>query len=77
MDSRAGGDMSNSDGLRRILRATRQGQMIKDLAMLVKMLVRRIRKLDPKDTVAAKAMDYLKRNGLQGSPLRGKDDEDG
>lgn len=41
-----------------------------DLAQLVKQLVRALRKAAPGNDLADKALDYLKRQGLQGSPLR-------
>ena len=41
-----------------------------DLAMLVRRLINRVWKYDPKDEVATKAFDYLQRKGLAGSPLR-------
>jgi hypothetical protein len=43
---------------------------VDDLAQLVKQLVRTLRKAAPGNDLAEKAMDYLKRQGLQGSPLR-------
>lgn len=43
---------------------------MEDLAMLVKKLVRSIRLGVPELQLADRAMDYLKRNGLEGSPLR-------
>lgn len=41
-----------------------------DLAALVRKLVRSLRKTAPDNELADKALDYLKRKGLQGSPLR-------
>ena len=41
-----------------------------DLAALVRQLVRSLRKADPQHALPDKAIDYLKRKGLQGSPLR-------
>ena len=43
-------------------------QKIDDLAMLVRRLAKRVEIRNP--TLAEQAMDYLKRKGLQGSPLR-------
>ncbi|MFC4922970.1 hypothetical protein [Delftia deserti] len=43
---------------------------VDDLAQLVKQLVRALRKALPGNDLADKALDYLKRQGLQGSPLR-------
>ncbi len=43
-------------------------QTIDDLAMLVRRLARKVELNHP--DFAEKAMDYLKRKGLQGSPLR-------
>jgi len=42
-----------------------------ELATLVRMLVHQIRKTNPDNKTAAKAVDYLKRTNLQGSILRG------
>ena len=44
--------------------------MVGDLAMLVARLSRKLRKATPADDLPAKALDYLSRNGLKGSPLR-------
>lgn len=41
-----------------------------DLSMLVRQLIRRVRKADRDDETAKKALDYLTRHNLQGSPLR-------
>ena len=43
-------------------------QTIDDLAMLVKRMARKLK--DHESGIAATAMDYLKRKGLQGSILR-------
>lgn len=43
---------------------------IGDLAMLVARLVQQVRKHDPSNEVAEKAMDYLRRKDLAGSVLR-------
>ncbi len=40
------------------------------LAMLVRSLAHRLEKVSPGDTVASQANDYLRRKGLNGSPLR-------
>lgn len=45
-----------------------------DLSMLVKQLVRQLRKANPCSDLPDKAMDYLQRKGLQGSPFRRHDD---
>lgn len=45
-----------------------------DLAALVRQLVRSLRKTAPDNDLADKALDYLKRKGLQGSPLRHNDE---
>jgi hypothetical protein len=47
-----------------------------DLAMLVKKLVRHVRKATPDNNMAGMAMDYLRRHGLEGSPLRAADSQD-
>lgn len=41
-----------------------------DLAMIVRRLVRRLRRHEPDSALARTAVDYLRRKGLQGSPLR-------
>ena len=41
-----------------------------DLAALVRRLARSLRKAAPDHDLPSKALDYLARNGLQGSPLR-------
>jgi hypothetical protein len=46
-------------------------QQVGNLAVLVIRLVRQVRKHDPLNDVAAKAMDYLRREELDGSILRG------
>ena len=46
-----------------------QGQ-VGDLSMLVRQLVQALRKSAPDHALPDKAMDYLKRKGLQGSPMR-------
>ena len=43
---------------------------VDDLSMLVRQLVHALRKASPDNALAERAMDYLKRKGLQGSPLR-------
>lgn len=43
---------------------------IADLAMLVSRLVQQVRKYDPTNDVAEKAMNYLRRKDLTGSILR-------
>ncbi|KFE50125.1 hypothetical protein [Pseudomonas syringae] len=43
---------------------------VDDLSALVRQLVHRLRKAAPDNDLPGKAMDYLKRKGLQGSPLR-------
>ena len=44
--------------------------MMGDLVMLVSRLARKLRKYAPADELPTQALDYLKRNGLVGSPLR-------
>lgn len=46
------------------------GDVIADLAMLVRRLVRRLEKDIPGTDLAPQAIDFLKRKGLLGSPLR-------
>ena len=43
---------------------------VDDLAMLVKRLAHSLEKVSPDSDLPGKAIDYLKRKGLQGSPLR-------
>ncbi len=43
---------------------------IADLSMLVARLVQQIRRHEPKNNIAEKAMDYLRRKDLCGSILR-------
>lgn len=45
-------------------------KVVNELAVLVNRLARSLRKESPDNEILAKAMDYLKRNGLEGSPLR-------
>jgi hypothetical protein len=45
-------------------------QPVDDLAMLTRELVRALSKASPDSPLIARTMDYLKRKGLQGSPLR-------
>ena len=44
--------------------------IVDDLAQLVMRLVHQLRKAEPDNELPAKALDYLKRNGLTGSILR-------
>lgn len=43
---------------------------VDDLSALVRQLAQRLRKAAPDNDLPEKALDYLKRKGLQGSPLR-------
>lgn len=45
-------------------------QTVDDCAALIRQLVHALRKASPTSDLASRAMDYLKRKGLQGSPLR-------
>lgn len=45
---------------------------VDDLAALVRKLSYALTKANPASTLPERAMDYLKRHGLQGSPLRGQ-----
>lgn len=47
---------------------------VDDLAMLIKQLVRHLKKANPSDELPEKAMDYLRRHNLQGSPFRGQNE---
>lgn len=64
------------DALRAALASTAQQdyaeleRVTDDLAALVRQLVRSLRKAAPQHALPDKALDYLKRKGLQGSPLR-------
>lgn len=50
--------------------ATEPPARIEDLAMLVTMLARKLRRAEPTSDLPGRATDYLCRKGLQGSPLR-------
>jgi hypothetical protein len=41
-----------------------------DMAMMIRKLARRLKKTAPDSDLPARAMDYLRRHGLEGSPLR-------
>ncbi|WP_314439462.1 hypothetical protein [Massilia timonae] len=56
--------------LRAALAAKAEAPALDDLATLVRRLVRRLEKDSPGTDLAAQALDYLKRKGLAGSPLR-------
>ncbi len=43
---------------------------VNDMAMLIKQLTHSLSKASPNNDIAARALDYLKRNDLIGSPLR-------
>jgi len=45
-------------------------KVVEDLAILVRRLARNLGKLQPDNELSIKAMDYLIRNDLAGSPLR-------
>lgn len=45
-------------------------RQLEEIALLVRVLVRALRRSEPSNEHAAKALDYLKRHGLQGNPLR-------
>lgn len=49
-------------------------RQLEEIAVLVRVLVRALRKADPANPRAARALDYLKRHGLQGNPLRAPGD---
>jgi hypothetical protein len=44
-----------------------------DMAMLIRQLVHKVKNLSPDSSLADRAMDYLKRHGLEGGPLRSTD----
>jgi hypothetical protein len=48
---------------------------VDDLSALVRQLVHRLKKSSPDNDLPEKALDYLKRKGLQGSPLRSERDD--
>jgi hypothetical protein len=48
-----------------------EGGLVGDLSMLVRQLVHSLKKAKPDSDLAARAVDYLQRKGLAGSPLRG------
>ena len=43
---------------------------VENMASLIGRLAYRLRKIAPNDPIAEQAIDFLKRNNLQGSPLR-------
>jgi hypothetical protein len=45
-------------------------ETVDDLAMLVRRLAHSLRQAAPSNDLPDKALDYLQRKGLQGSPLR-------
>lgn len=45
---------------------------VDDLAALVRQLVQSLKKAQPNSELAERAMGYLRRQGLEGSPLRGE-----
>ena len=51
--------------------------VVDDLSALVARLARALRKAAPGNDLSDKAVDYLRRNGLQGSPLRSPHPEEG
>lgn len=51
------------------------GSVMGDMATLVKQLVQNLRKAAPDNDLADKALDYLERHGLLGSPLRVHSDD--
>lgn len=53
-----------------------QNATVDDLSCLVRQLVHKLRQVAPDSDLPAKALDYLKRKGLQGSPLRSGLDQD-
>jgi hypothetical protein len=50
-----------------------EGGLVGDLSMLVRQLVHSLKKAKPDSDLAARAVDYLQRKGLAGSPLRAAD----
>jgi hypothetical protein len=52
------------------VKASQPARQVDDLAALVGRLVRALRKAAPDNALADQALDYLRRQGLQGSPLR-------
>ena len=51
------------------------GSVVDDLSALVRQLAHRLGKAAPDSDLPARALDYLKRKGLQGSPLRNAGDQ--
>ena len=47
-----------------------------DLAALVRRLAQSLRKSAPSNDLPTKALDYLRRNGMEGRPLREKEAEE-
>ena len=55
----------------------KDAECVDDLSALVRQLVQKLRKAAPESDLPERALDYLKRKGLQGSPFRsGTDIED-
>lgn len=48
----------------------KDAECVGDLSALVRQLVHKLSKAEPGSDLPERAMDYLKRKGLQGSPLR-------
>lgn len=53
-----------------VITENERDNLVDDLAALVRRLVHSLSKAAPDNTLPAKAVDYLQRKGLQGSPLR-------
>lgn len=47
-------------------------KVVGDLAILIRRLVSKLAKIQPDNELSVQAMDYLIRNNLAGSPLRGE-----
>ena len=51
-------------------------RQVNDMAMLMRMLIWSLNKYSPDHSTTWKAKDYLKRHGLEGSPLRSESETD-
>lgn len=52
--------------------SVRNPRLVEDLSMLVIRLVCALKKIEPDNKLTHQAANYLERQGLQGSPLRGR-----
>lgn len=60
------------DGEKAAIQLNELDRKLDDCGALIRQLVHKLSKAAPDNDLAAKALDFLKRKGLQGSPLRAK-----